>query len=98
MFFESYTEKLWGRHPREISADWGAQRVKGLSITAVLKDILGKIFPFMNRKVETSLIEEFVYPKFGPGQLWEKTADEIQKLGGSILKNCCVKKIIITKH
>lgn len=93
MFFESYTEKLWGRHPRDISADWGAQRVKGLSIAAVLKDILGKIFPFLNKKVETSLIEEFVYPKFGPGQLWEKTASEIEKMGGRILKNCCVKNI-----
>ena len=44
MFFEKYTEKLWGRHPKEISADWGAQRVKGLSITAVLKDAFSKIF------------------------------------------------------
>lgn len=44
MFFEGYTEKLWGRHPREISADWGAQRVKGLSIRAIIKDIFSKIF------------------------------------------------------
>ena len=72
MFFEGYTEKLWGRHPREISADWGAQRVKGLSISAVLKDMCGKLLPNKGeRKVETSLIEEFFYPKFGPGQLWE---------------------------
>jgi hypothetical protein len=44
MFFENYTENLWGRHPSEISPEWGAQRVKGLSIRAVLKDIFGKIF------------------------------------------------------
>ena len=44
MFFEGYTEKLWGRHPREISADWGAQRVKGLSIVAIIKDVFSKIF------------------------------------------------------
>jgi len=59
MFFEGYTEKLWGRHPREISANWGAQRVKGLSISAVLKDILSKAIPRVgkkNRKVVTSLI------------------------------------------
>ena len=75
MFFEGYTEKLWGRHPREISADWGSQRVKGLSITAIIKDIFSKIFKKKNRKVETSLIEKFYYPKFGPGQLWETAAD-----------------------
>lgn len=94
MFFEGYTEKLWGRHPSEISADWGAQRVKGLSIRAVLKDMFSKVFGNKNRKVETSLIEEFVYPKLGPGQLWETVAEEIEKMGGRILKNCSVNKII----
>ena len=85
MFFEGYTEKLWGRHPREISADWGAQRVKGLSILAILKDILGKAIPGnKKRKVETSLIEEFSYPKFGPGQLWETAAEEYQRMGGKL--------------
>ncbi|MBR1891660.1 MAG: NAD(P)-binding protein, partial [Clostridia bacterium] len=59
MFFEGYTAKLWGRSPKEISAEWGAQRVKGLSIRAMLKDIFAKIFKKKNRKVETSLIEEF---------------------------------------
>ena len=57
IFFEKYTEKLWGRHPGEISPDWGAQRVKGLSILAVLKDIVGHILPAKHREVETSLIE-----------------------------------------
>ena len=94
MFFENYTENLWGRHPSEISPEWGAQRVKGLSITAVLKDILGKIFLKENRKVETSLIEEFAYPKLGPGQLWELTASEIENLGGTIIKNARVVNII----
>ena len=79
MFFENYTENLWGRHPSEISPEWGAQRVKGLSIKAILGDIFGKIFNKKNRKVETSLIEEFAYPKLGPGQLWELTASEIEK-------------------
>ena len=77
MFFENYTENLWGRHPSEISPEWGAQRVKGLSIKAVLGDIFGKMFNKKNRKVETSLIEEFAYPKLGPGQLWDLTAADV---------------------
>ncbi|MCL2608781.1 MAG: NAD(P)/FAD-dependent oxidoreductase [Treponema sp.] len=85
MFFEGYTEKLWGRHPREISAEWGTQRIKGLSIKTVLGDIFGKLFRVKNRKVETSLIEWFVYPKYGPGQLWTVVAEEIRRLGGSVL-------------
>lgn len=94
MFFEGYTEKLWGRHPREISADWGAQRVKGLSITAVIKDVFQKILPKKKSgQVETSLIEEYVYPKFGPGQLWETVAADIEKMGGTIVNNSEVKNI-----
>ncbi len=86
MFFKGYTAKLWGRQPSEISADWGAQRVKGLSIRAMLKDIFGKIFKKKNRQVETSLIEEFLYPKYGPGQLWELVGEKIENGGGKILK------------
>ena len=93
MFFEYYTENLWGRHPSEIDASWGAQRVKGLSIFAVLKDIFSKIFHKTDRKVETSLIEEFCYPKYGPGQLWEITAAEIERMGGRIIKKACVRKL-----
>lgn len=83
IFFESYTEKLWGRHPRDISADWGGQRIKGLSIIAILKDIFRKAFSSKQQKhkVETSLIEEFSYPKLGPGQLWECAAQDFQKMG-----------------
>ena len=88
MFFENYTENLWGRHPSEIAPDWGAQRVKGLSITAILKDIFAKMLPGKkNREVETSLIEEFSYPKLGPGQLWEVTAEKIESMGGRILRH-----------
>lgn len=93
MFFENYTEKLWGRHPSEIDSSWGAQRAKGLSVKAIIKDMLGKAFADKKRYVETSLIEEFKYPKFGPGQLWETVADEIEAHGGRILKNCRVTKI-----
>ena len=93
MFFERYTENLWGRHPSEISAEWGAQRVKGLSIIAILKDMFGKLFHIKNRKVETSLIESFSYPKLGPGEMWDMTAEEIKKMGGTIIQNAHVNKI-----
>ncbi|MCR5109068.1 MAG: NAD(P)/FAD-dependent oxidoreductase [Lachnospiraceae bacterium] len=87
MFFEYYTENLWGRHPRDIDASWGAQRVKGLSILAVLKDVFTRKFNNNEMKKETSLIKEFKYPKLGPGQLWEVTAERISSKGGVILKN-----------
>ena len=96
MFFEGYTEKLWGRHPREISADWGSQRVKGLSIRAVLKDMFSKMFGGKKKRknVETSLIEQFWYPKYGPGQLWELAADRAVEKGATLLKGHKVKEIV----
>jgi len=85
MFFEDYTEKVWGIHPSKLGADWGSQRVKGLSILAILKDMIVKKFGKQDKeKVETSLIESFVYPKFGPGQLWETVADDVKQKGGEI--------------
>lgn len=94
MFFEGYTEKLWGRHPRAIASDWGAQRVKGLSVVAIIKDMFSKLIPGKkNRKVETSLIEEFYYPKYGPGQLWETAAQKVRDMGGEIRMNAKVTKI-----
>lgn len=92
MFFEYYTENLWGRHPSEISADWGAQRVKGLSLSKAVWNVLSK--PFRPKdKVETSLIEQYLYPKKGPGQLWEYLADDIRRLGGEIIMNTSVKDV-----
>ncbi|MDR1631253.1 MAG: NAD(P)/FAD-dependent oxidoreductase [Oscillospiraceae bacterium] len=89
MFFEDYTEKLWGVHPSEIAPDWGKQRVKGLSLWGVVAAILKK--PFISKedksKIETSLIEQFFYPKKGPGQLWELMAEKIQQMGGEIRFN-----------
>ena len=84
MFFEGYTTKVWGRSPAEISADWGAQRVKGVSIASLLKNVFQKLFPGKRKEVETSLIEEFYYPKFGPGQLWEAVAKKFTASGGTI--------------
>lgn len=79
MFFENYTENLWGRHPREIDAAWGAQRVKGLSVRKV---IAGAV---RGKSTETSLIRKFKYPEHGPGEMWEKVAKKIVKMGGKIV-------------
>jgi protoporphyrinogen oxidase len=90
MFFEDYTEKVWGAHPREISASWGAQRIKGLSLSKALFTALRKLLPqrrdtdLRQKHVETSLIEQFLYPKLGPGQLWECVAGDIRAMGGEI--------------
>jgi protoporphyrinogen oxidase len=92
MFFEDYTEKLWGIHPSRIAPDWGAQRVKGLSLFKVLTSFLTKPFTSAARQ-ETSLIEEFHYPKFGPGQFWETMAVEIGRLGGQIIFDNMVEKL-----
>jgi protoporphyrinogen oxidase len=88
MFFEDYTEKVWGRNPDSISADWGAQRVKGLSLSRALWSMLTKPFRKSGKDVETSLIEHYYYPKKGPGQLWETLAQRICDGGGQIILNC----------
>jgi protoporphyrinogen oxidase len=92
MFFEDYTEKVWGVHPSKIAPDWGSQRVKGLSLFKVIVSFFTKDFTSDSEK-ETSLIEQFCYPKFGPGQLWETMAEEIKNMGGNIIFNTSVKKI-----
>jgi protoporphyrinogen oxidase len=86
-FFKGYTEKVWGVPCGEISAEWGAQRIKGLSITKALSHTLGKFFKSddaTQRHTETSLIERFLYPKFGPGQMWEEVARRVSDQGGHI--------------
>lgn len=96
MFFEGYTEKLWGRHPSEISADWGAQRVKGLNIWNILGNAFKKLLPNHkadNSKVETSLIEEFWYPKLGPGQLWETVEKNAREKGVKVVTGAKVTAI-----
>ena len=89
MFFEDYTEKLWGVHPSRISPEWGAQRVKGLSL---IKAVLNVLKP-KGAKRETSLIESFLYPKKGPGQLWEILADEVRARGGEVRLNAKVTQV-----
>jgi protoporphyrinogen oxidase len=90
-FFKDYTEKVWGVPCREISAEWGAQRIKGLSITKALAHALTRRFQSVGdtsqKDTETSLIERFLYPKRGPGQMWEEVARRIILRGGAIHLN-----------
>lgn len=91
-FFKEYTEKVWGISCKEISADWGAQRIKGLNIKKAIQHALSQQFKkkkksegdINQKEVETSLIERFLYPKLGPGQMWEEVAWMIQEKGGTI--------------
>lgn len=87
-FFESYTEKVWGVPCSQIRADWGAQRVKGLSLkralTHAVRDLLSSDFSVSQRERETSLITRFYYPKYGPGQMWETVASHVAECGGEV--------------
>lgn len=88
-FFKDYTEKVWGVPCNKISAQWGEQRIKGLSITKAILHFLKlpakKNSGIAQKDTETSLIEQFMYPKFGPGQMWETVARKVTQMGGEIL-------------
>lgn len=100
-FFRDYTEKVWGVPCNKISPDWGGQRIKGLSITKTVVHALKQIFAgkkkpdagaangadIRQKDTETSLIGQFLYPKFGPGQLWETVAEKVLEKGGEIHMN-----------
>lgn len=90
-FFKDYTEKVWGFKCNQISKEWGAQRIKGLSISKTLihaiKKIIKKEKTISQKNTETSLIEKFLYPKLGPGQLWETVEEIIVQKGATIHKN-----------
>ena len=99
-FFKSYTEKVWGTPCETISAEWGAQRIKGLSLTTAVKHFVKKSFSkptpkgdLAQKGTDTSLIERFLYPKFGPGQLWEHAADLVLQKGGEIKMQTRVERI-----
>ncbi len=99
LFFKSYTEKVWGVPCDQISAEWGAQRIKGLSITKAITHFVKSTFAgrkntdLQQKDTETSLIEQFMYPKLGPGQLWEYVAETVQKKGGCVMTGWTVEKI-----
>jgi protoporphyrinogen oxidase len=88
IFFKDYTEKVWGVQCYRIKPEWGAQRIKGLSISKAISHAVKRFFikdtSINQKKIETSLIEQFMYPKLGPGQLWEKVASEIKERGAEI--------------
>lgn len=94
IFFKDYTEKVWGVPCKNIKPEWGAQRIKGLSITKTIihavKSLFKKDTSIHQKKTETSLIEQFMYPKLGPGQLWEEVARKVVEKGGEIHLNCKV--------
>ena len=87
-FFKTYTEKVWGVPCEQISAEWGAQRIKGLSVAKAVAHALASEFrnsaDTAQKRTETSLIERFLYPKFGPGQMWEEVARRVSAGGGQI--------------
>ena len=87
-FFKSYTEKVWGVPCDQISAEWGAQRVKGVNLGSAILHFLKKLVPrrkdIAQKSTETSLIEQFLYPKYGPGQMWDEVARIVRERGGEI--------------
>lgn len=88
IFFKDYTEKVWGVPCSNIKAEWGSQRIKGLSVTKALRHAVRTIFikdkNIAQKKIETSLIDRFFYPKYGPGQMWKEVARQILEKGGEI--------------
>jgi protoporphyrinogen oxidase len=89
-FFKTYTEKVWGHPPSEMPADWAAQRVKNLSLTSA---IVNALLPRRNQKDITSLIEEFQYPKLGPGMMWERCQDAVEAAGTKVVMDTRVIRI-----
>jgi protoporphyrinogen oxidase len=87
-FFRDYTEKVWGVSCDKIRPEWGAQRIKGLSITRAIKHavkaVVRRDMSIGQKEIETSLISQFLYPKYGPGQLWQVVADIVKSKGGQI--------------
>lgn len=101
-FFKDYTEKVWGVPCTEIGADWGAQRIKELSVSKAILHAIKSIFinekSIEQKNTTTSLIEKFMYPKLGPGQMWETVAHMVKKKGGVIIKNSEVVEVNIKEN
>jgi protoporphyrinogen oxidase len=99
-FFKDYTEKVWGVPCSEIAADWGAQRIKELSVSKAIlhafKTLFRKESGIEQKNTDTSLIEQFMYPKLGPGQMWETVATIVEEKGGIIIRNSEVIKMETT--
>jgi protoporphyrinogen oxidase len=104
LFFSDYTEKVWGVPCKKISAEWGAQRIKGISVWKAMVHAVRSLKPLGKagagdigqKGVETSLIERFLYPKYGPGQMWEEVARQVEEMGGEVRLHCGVKAVHTT--
>lgn len=87
IFFQTYTEKVWGMPCRDIAADWAAQRIKGLSFPSALNNALRRTLGLRKRSTVKTLIEQFLYPRLGPGMMWEAVAARTRALGGEVRLN-----------
>ena len=102
-FFKDYTEKVWGTECNQISAEWGAQRIKGLSITGAILHGLKQLLPkrssqdIAQKGTETSLIERFMYPKLGPGQLWQEVQRRVTEAGGEVRLRKRVERFVVDR-
>jgi len=91
IFFKSYTEKVWGMNCKEISADWAAQRIKGLSLGSAIKNaLIPQHYNGDRSHVIKTLINSFRYPRKGPGMMWEACAEKVKTMGGQIHMGCKV--------
>ena len=102
-FFRDYTEKVWGVPCSQIAPDWGAQRIKGLSVAKTLMHAATSLWSrpsqdLSQKYTETSLIEYFLYPKFGPGQMWETVARQVIERGGQVQTRRCVTRVHVEEH
>lgn len=96
LFFKTYTEKVWGMSTTELSADWAAQRIKGLSLTSAVRNALMPQMPVKSRSdVIKTLIDEFRYPRLGPGQMWERARDRIEEAGQRVIMG---ERVIQLRH
>ncbi len=90
IFFKTYTEKLWGIPADQIQADWAAQRIKNLTI---VNAVLSALWPKKGQTEITTLIEEFQYPKYGPGMMWERARELVEKDGGTVVLDAPVERV-----
>ena len=94
IFFQGYTEKVWGMRCHQISAEWGSQRIRGLSLTSILRDALGG--RLRSRETTRSLVRQFYYPRQGPGMMWSRMREMIETLGSEVILNAPVEEIVCT--
>lgn len=93
IFFKTYTEKVWGIPCTEISSDWAAQRIKNLSLKEAVRNALFKAKQDTDGSTLTSLIEQFHYPRFGPGQMWERCRSLVERQGSQTVHGVQVERV-----